>query len=319
MISQSITPYVAGHRQTGQRGCHQLGQRLAVREPLLLGLGALGHAAVLLQQERTDRVDPHLLGRTALGQQVSDQTAGAYVLDPRHHRHVPFLRHPHRSPATRSRDQQQHRQQHRVQDGQDARRGDQGDRSVECGHARTDHAPGGGGPELGHIDQAAELRILDRLQLDHRGRSQVLRRRDPLHQRLQTACPRRGQTGEAGIHHRDHRADHQRGQSSTQPVDGIPAPEQRVHHGVDRQQTHGRRDALPDLAHTDDQQRRLVRRPCPAQRTADQPGHGADRREHGQIQSGMLVLGKTQVVAQRPAEQLLFGCGDHRLDHPDTV
>jgi hypothetical protein len=125
----------------------------------------------------------------ALGQQVADEAAGPHMLDPAHHRHIALLRHPHGAPATRRRDQDQHRQQGRVQDGEHAGRGDQGEGAVHRGHAGTDHAASGVGTELGDVDQPPEVRVLDGLQFDRRGRGQVLGGCDPLDQGLKAARP----------------------------------------------------------------------------------------------------------------------------------
>lgn len=91
--------------------------------------------------------------------------------------------------------------------------------------------------------------------------------------------------------------------------------EQGVHDGVDGEQADGRGDALAHLTDRHGEQCAPVGLPRHVQGGADERGHGAQRGRHGQVQARVLVLRPAQVVAQRSAEQLLFGVGDPRLGH----
>ncbi len=313
-------PVGRGHRQAGQGGGGPFGQGLAGGEALLFGFGALGHAFVAAEEEGADGVETDFLCGAAFGEQVADQAAGPHVLDPAHHRHVPFLGHAHGAPAARGGDEEQHGQQHGVEHEKDAGGGDQGDEAVQRRDAGADHAAGGTGAVLGDVHQPPEVGVVDGLQLDAGRGGQVLRRGDPLDLRLQSPGPGRGPRGQGGVDDADRGGGQQTRQQGVQPFGGAAgAGQQGVHHGVDGEQAGGRGDALADLADPDREQGTPVGLPRHAQRGADERGHGTQRGHHGQVQGRVLVLGPAHVVAQGPAEQLVLGVGHLRVGHPDRA
>ncbi|MER6408719.1 hypothetical protein ABT269_35705 [Streptomyces viridosporus] len=307
-----------GHGQTGQCGGHPFGEGLAGGEAFLLGFGALGHALVATEEERADRVEADFLRGGAFGEQVADQTAGPYVLDPTHHRHVAFLGHAHGAPAARGGDEDQHGQQRGVQYGQDAGGGDQGNEAVQRGDAGADHATGGAGTVLGDVHEPSEVGIVDGLQLNLGCCGQVLSGGDPLHLGFQAPGAGGGPGRQGGVDNADDRGGQETRQQGVQPLGGAAtAGEQGVHDGVDGEQSGGSGDALADLADPDRKQGTPVGLPRHAQCGADERGHGAQRRHHGQVQGRVLVLGPAHVVAQGATEQLVFGVGDLGIGHRD--
>ncbi|WP_425588696.1 hypothetical protein [Streptomyces sanyensis] len=124
--------------------------------------------------------------------------------------------------------------------------------------------------------------------------------------------------GQGGVDDADDRGGQESGQQGVQTVGSAAAAgEQGVHDGVDGEQAGRSGDALADLARPDGEQGPPVGLPRHAQRGADQRRHGAQRGHHGQVQRRVLVLGPAHVVAQRAAEQLVFGVGHLRIGHRD--
>ncbi|MCX4884821.1 hypothetical protein [Streptomyces sp. NBC_00847] len=87
-------------REAGHGRGDQFGDRAAVGEAGLFGLGGLAHLVEVIEQEGANLVNADLSGRFPGGDEVVDQALGPLVLDPLHPGGAAAPGHVHGTPAT---------------------------------------------------------------------------------------------------------------------------------------------------------------------------------------------------------------------------